>query len=281
MPRTRTLIAGALALAFAGAAHALPTLQLGILNGSYVGGGDETVYAPTGTNAFTLYAYLTPGNGAKPADVTQLLGATYALSMAVTPKTTAAGASLGSFVFAGETINVTADTTYGTPPLELALGDPSHDAGDLSTHSIFDTHFAQRPFKFSADQQTNSFNTQEQPGKNPTTTVGSGMYYVGFAIDVTMLSKAASIHFDLYDTRLIETCKKAATGNKKKDGEVVCTASDIDVNLFAPYSHDAQSQPDGDGKLPPASVPEPGSLALIGLGLFGLASLRRRLGAAY
>ena len=273
MPRTRTLIAGVLALAFAGAAHALPTLQLGILNGSYVGDKDETVYAPTGTNAFTLYAYLTPGNGAKPDDVTQLLGATYALSMAVTPKTTVDGASLGTFVFAGETINVTADMTYGTPPLENTLGDQFHDAGDLG-HEIFDTHFVERTFKFSAAQQTSSFDTQSKPGKNPTTAVGSGMYYVGFAIDVTMLSKSASIHFDLYDTKLIETCKK-------KQGVEVCTESDIDINLFAPYSHDAQSGNGGDGViLPSAAVPEPGSLALIGLGLFGLASLRRRLTAA-
>lgn len=278
MPRTRTLIAGALALAFAGGAHAIPTLQLGILNGSY-GSADETVYAPVGTNTFTLYAYLTPGNGAKPADIAQLLGSTYALSMAVTPKTTAAGASLGSFLFGGETINVTADMTYGTPPLEIALGDQSHDPGDLSTHSIFDTHFVERTFKFSAAQQTNPFNTQDEPGKNPLITIGSGMYYVGFSIDVTMLSKAASIHFDLYDTKLADTCKPAK--NDKKKDTAPCTASDIDINLFAPYSHDAQSQPGGDGELPPVSVPEPGSLALIGLGLFGLASsLRRRLTAA-
>ena len=276
MPRTHTLIAGALALAFAGAAHALPTLQLGILNGSYVS-ADATVYAPTGTNAFTLYAYLTPGNGAKAADIASMLADTYSLSIAAVPKTTPLGANLGSFLFNGAPIAVTADMTYGTPPLGDIAG-ADHDGGDLGSHGIFDTHFWEHSFQFSNTAQTTPFNTAEEPGKNPTT-AGTGMYYVSFAIDVSQLGKTASLHFDLYNKKLIEKCEKKGNGKDKEAGS--CTLADIDAGLFAPFSHDAQSGKGGGIVLPPAAVPEPGSLALIGLGLFGLASsLRRRLTAA-
>lgn len=271
------LLAGALALALAGAAHALPTLQLGIQGGTYAGNPEETVFAPSGTHTFTLYAYLTPGNGAKQADIAKMLADSYALSIAVVPKTTTLGANLGSFLFNGSAIAVTADMTYGTPPLDDIAG-ADHDGGDLGSHGIFDTHFWERSFKFSSAAQTTPFNTAEQPGKDPTTG-GTGMYYVGFAIDVSQLDKTAALHFDLYNKKLIEECEKKGKGKDKE--AVSCTLADVDAGLFAPFSHDAQSGKGGGGiVLPPVtSVPEPGSLALIGLSLFGLASLRRRPGA--
>jgi len=44
-------------------------------------------------------------------------------------------------------------------------------------------------------------------------------------------------------------------------------SSDIDVNQFAPFSHDAQS----------SKVPEPTTMLLLGLGLVGLAGVGRRI----
>lgn len=246
-------LATAIAIGFATSAQAIPQLQLSIAGGTYNSTTQTTVAA---SSVFTLYAYLTPGNGAN-VDINALLADTYYVSMAVAPKTGPTDSILGSFKVGTSVIDVTDDMTYGTPPLE-ALADT--DPGDLSSHGIFETFFYEHAFNFDSLLQTNPFDVQTSVGLTPT--AGSGMYYVGFEIDVTQLLPDYAIHFDLYNSKVAK-CKNN------------CVPDDIDVNDFAPFSHDAGSG-GGDGDGGDETVPEPGSLFLIGGGLLGLWASRRR-----
>ena len=247
-------LAAAISIGFATSAHAINTLQLSIANGTYNSTTQTTVAA---SSVFTLYAYLTPGNGAN-VDINALLDDTYYVSMAVAPKTGPTDFNLGSFNVGTSVIDVKDDMTYGTPPFE-ALADT--DPGDLSSHGVFETFFYEHAFTFDSSVQTNPFDVQTSVGRTPT--AGSGMYFVGFEIDVTQLEPEYAIHFDLYNSKVAE-CK-----NKN------CVDGDIDVNDFAPFSHDAGSG-GGDGDGGDETVPEPGSLFLIGGGLLGLWASRRR-----
>jgi hypothetical protein len=219
-----------------GLAHACPTLQLDIGGGTY--------YSPTETivsagDSFTLYAYLIPNNSNKLSD-------DYYISMAVTPKVGPTGANLGSFTFDGSPspIQVTDSMTYGIPPLEESLT-AAFDCGDLPGHGIFNTYFYEYEFQFS-DLKTKIYNTQDDPG-GPVG-AGTGMYYASFQLNTALLNPEYVIHFDLYNTAI------------KRGG-------DIDVTQFAPFSHDAESR---------HNVPEPMTLIILGLGLVGIAGMKRK-----
>ena len=219
----KLLVIGSMLALFANIALADgPVLQLGIGDGVY-DPVTETVIASS--NPFTLYAFLNDST---------LLGETFYISAAVTPQYGPTGGDLGSFTFDGETIDVTADMTYGTPPIELA---PLNvfEAGDLSKHGIFNTYYREFDFTFNTSSQTDSFNVQDNPGMVPT--AGSGMYYVAFNVDTSGLDYPYAIHFDLY--------------SKSADG--------TSIGIFAPFSHDAQSP-----------VPEPGTLTLLGTGILAI-----------
>lgn len=187
--------------------YAIPSLQLDIAGGTYVGGTDETTYAPG--SLFTLYAL---------ADTKNFAGGNYYLSVALVPKTETGG-SYGSFTIDGATVNVTADMAYGVPPYEANL---AHDGGDLGQHSIFETFFKEYQFTFDSDQ-IKTYNTQETTMPLSGPVAGTGLYYQPFVFDVAGLSADYGLHFDLYSVNFLN--------------------GDIDKNEFAPFSHDAQSVP--------------------------------------
>lgn len=236
------------------AAHAVPTLQLNIAGGTY-DSATQTIMAST--NSFSLYAYgLASGNNA--VSLTEK----FYISMALVPATNAPG-SFGSFTVNGASINVTSDMTYGTAPIEGISSLQGHDSSDLSQHGIFPTYFAEKQFTFSSPstQQSGIFNTQDHAGWGPQ--AGTGMYYQRFDFNIAGLASGLGLHFDLYN-ETIRVCGKG--GN--------CTPGDVDVNKFAPFSHDAQGMV--------TAIPEPETYAMLlaGLGLLGFAARRRKLKTA-
>jgi hypothetical protein len=234
-------------------AEATPLLQLDMKNGTY-DPVTESIVAAGG--AFTLYALLTPSQNASAADIAALLADTYYVSVAITPQLELSASGLGSFTFgqsgqAAQTVNVTSDMTFGTPPVDVF--NQQFDSGDLSKHSVFPTYFSEFAFKFTSVQRATEYNTADAPGGLTPNATG-GAYYVAFTGNSSLLASGYNLHFDLYDTALA-TCAKSATG-----------CGDVDVNSFAPFSHDAQT----------TTVPEPATMLLMGTGMLGLA-LRRRL----
>jgi hypothetical protein len=218
-------------------AEAIPLLQLDLEGGIYSG---DTIKVRNGE--FTLYAILTPQ--VNPTEA--LLAQTYYISVALAPQTAPPGGDLGSFTFGGTTVNATSDMTHGTPPIEAILGGAGYDGGDLFNHLPYPTYFSEFAFHFDPASQTAIYDTALNPG-GPV--AGTGAYYAAFSGDSSLLAQGYSLHFDLYSERVCNTTLKPR-----------CDAiSDIDVSQFAPFSHDAAT-----------TVPEPTSMTLLGIGLFGL-----------
>lgn len=210
-----------------GKSMAVPSLQLDILNGTY-DSGTETIVATS--NPFTLYAYLVP-------DAKAPLNDTYYISTAVVPAVGPAAANLGSFIFNGNTVNVTADMTYGTPD-------------GLQTHGIFPTYYSEFSFQFDSNNTSQQYDTSTDTGQGPIPFVsGDPMYYQAFNVDVGNLNSDYRIHFDLY--------------NKDEEGQAY---------QFAPFSHDAESGPTGNNH----KVPEPSTFGLLGSGLTMLYLSRKK-----
>lgn len=222
---------------------ALPALQLDVSKGVYVGGDEETIFATS--SQFTLYALVDPKQ-------LHPEGKFY-ISMALRPMTTTPSPGLGSFSFNGDSIFVTGDMVYGVPPVETVLA--GWDSGDLSKHGIFETYYYEYGFNFVLDgvHKAVPYNTEDYPGGPSSWSSGDYLYFMAFEVDTSGLPYPYTIHFDLYDTFIVQ-CKQG--GN---------CVPDIDVKHFAPFSHDANSAP----------VPEPATLLLLGSGLAGVGFLAR------
>ncbi len=217
--------------------HALPTLQLDIANGVYDLASETIV---SSADKFTLYAFLLSGKTQAPVTGTYYISA----ALVATNGGAIGAGNFGSFSFNGVQKNVTSDMVYGVPPLEANL---SFDSGDLSKHGIFPTYFNEFSFKFNSNNKTARYNTQDRAKAGTPINIApnlnnGNMYYAAFTVDTTLLAPGYAIHFDLYN-------EKVKCGDK-------------DINLFAPFSHDAQS---GAKK-----VPEPSTVMLIGAGFAGL-----------
>jgi hypothetical protein len=236
-------------LGWAAPASAVPMLQLDIAGGTY-DPVTETIMADG--SPFTLYAVLTPQPNTSAKDLAKLLSATYYVAVALVPQTSTQ-ADLGSYSFNGTSYQVTGDMTYGVPPFELVPALQGQDPGDLPTHGVYPTFFNEMPFTFSSSQKAQTYDTSTNPGGLVPSASG-GSYYVAFTIDTLPLSPDTALHFDLYDTDVRQCGTKM-----NKGANAACP--DVDVNDFAPFSHDAQSIP------PPPPLPEPTTVALFGTGL--------------
>jgi hypothetical protein len=250
-----TLAVAAAITIYAGDCFAIPTLQLNIAGGTY-DSATQTVVAPTNTasNIFKLYAYLI--EDLKHGD---LVSDMYYISMAIGPQLSSPR-DLGSFVFSGQTVAVSSGMTYGTPPMEGLAA--SKDHGDLSSHGVFPTYFAEWAFTFNPSTHTQAFNTEENPGLDPTLhpEVGRPMFYKEFAVDVSNLDPGYAVHFDLYS-------KGAVGGN-------------VSIKSFAPYSHDAEGRyhdvVSAEDDPESYNVPEANSALLLFAGLVAIGVARKR-----
>ena len=168
-------------------AYAVPYLQLDANPAVYVAGEEDSTV--TTSDVFTLYALVNSAAPEAPNPIDLLKK--YYLSIAIVPQVDTP-TDLGSFIFDGDVINVTADMVYGIPPIELAISQ------DLPSHGIFDTYFKEIPFTLTGATRTNLYDVEFNSGGPGPENASGKLYYQEFAVDATGLNDDYFLHFDLY-----------------------------------------------------------------------------------
>ena len=231
-------------------AMATPRLQLdfGTDNVEYDSGTDTIL---TSDSTFTLRSFLNP-NEAKQT-VAEAAAGTYRVSVALSPQSAPGSVipSFGSFTVGGNTYDGSSSWLYGTPPAEF------HTNGqDLADHGVFETHYLEFGISFDVNNDIDLYNTQERAesadpsiyGTDLLTDAADKMMYVDLEFDVSGLLSPYQLHFDLYEIGLTNNGKEKVVDK-------------------APFSKDAGTN---------VTVPEPGIIALLGVGLVGIGAARRR-----
>ncbi len=226
---------------FTGLAHALPALQLG--PGSEPGWAYDNTDQTWKLNGFgSLQAYANDANTGTGSYAWDTAGASAQLGYLVVAATpmTADNTDVFDITVENDGMVLTLfDSDFGSPPIE--------DTNSLASHGIFDTYFEIYQFNFDGGLTTIG---DTQPGGTGT----GGGYSELFNITLNSIYPGVeSLHFDLFTV--------------EGDGIYIPNTTTPDKKLvksFAPFSHDAEM-----------TVPEPGSLLLLGLGILGLFSSRR------
>lgn len=237
----KTLAALAIGLVSANAALAVPTLQLDINGGTYVGESSEQSTV-TNDPTFDLWA-LGDTSGVNTAF-------DYYLSIALLPQNENVGdiANLGGVTINGTALStLTGSADYGTPPIETVS-----NGGELGPHGVFDTYYYELAFSFAGDQTIASYDVPDGSAGPPNDTLFKHV----FQVDASALASGYGLHFDLY------------TYGESNGNRTAITES-------APFSHDAAYCIGLNCE--PVKVSEPSTLALFGIGLMGLVAVRRRL----
>ena len=214
-----------------GVASAVPTLQLNVTGGMYLGGSEES--GTNLTNQFSLNAYCKAGKSG--ANCT---GKDFFLSVALLDQnfnkvTTLPTTGIGSFSLGGTVYN----------PANFGYGKPA----ELSPHGVFDTLFTTINLgSFSASSTTANVDVEPNPANNPLLSAGAGkLFFKSLGVDISNLSNNYRLHFDLYG-----------------DGSFAPYSHDVvsSVGGLTPATPHAPSAPGNVG-----AVPEP--MTLVGAGL--------------
>ena len=112
---------------------------------------------------------------------------------------------------------------------------------------------------FDDEMTAEKYNSQETPGGLEISEDGVSFYQT-FTVNTALLAEGSNLHFDLYTT------DPPPSDSDAQDS----FSGDIDRDMFAPFSHDAETDTNGN------DVPEPMTLLLLGAGLTAIAVIRRR-----